>query len=251
MSRLFDLEARIAALADDFAAGLPARREALAAARASLAQGDASARASVAAEAHKLRGTARTFGHPELTSLAAEIEDGAATSSSSTLLDALDALLRAMDDVVASRPSAGEPAPAPVVTPRPEIESEPVAKPPARRTLVLDDDEGTRRLLSVCLRPATGFQTVAVATWAQAFEHLAAEPFDLVVTDWMMPDGDGLSFLRTLRASSVRNAQVPVVVLSAAAPRQPAAGEPGPVAWIQKPFVPRALVERLLAIVSG
>lgn len=127
----------------------------------------------------------------------------------------------------------------------------PRASRPRYRVLVLDDDDGTRRLLSVCLRPATGFDTVVVATWAQAFERLAAEPFDLLVTDWMMPDGDGLSFIRALRGSGVRNAAVPVVVLSAAARREPAAGEPAPADWIQKPFAPRVLVEKLLAVASS
>lgn len=64
------------------------------------------------------------------------------------------------------------------------------------RILVVDDEEQIRTLLGRILRRG-GYMNVSVASSsAEAFKLLAAEDFDLMLTDMRMPGGSGLELLR-------------------------------------------------------
>src|SRR5207245_9812574 len=57
-----------------------------------------------------------------------------------------------------------------------------------------------------------GFETVVTGTGDGGFALLNAEPFDLVVLDWMLPGRDGIETLKTIRA---RGTITPVLLLTA------------------------------------
>ncbi len=59
---------------------------------------------------------------------------------------------------------------------------------PARRVLVLDDDDAARRALAGMFA-AEGWQALAAATAAEAVRLAGAEPIDLLVCDWRLGDG--------------------------------------------------------------
>ena len=82
---------------------------------------------------------------------------------------------------------------------------------PEARLLVVDDEPNIRELLSTSLRFA-GFEVRAAADGRQALE--AAEEFqpDLAVLDVMLPDMDGFTVTRRLRAAG---RHFPVVFLTA------------------------------------
>jgi two-component system response regulator AtoC len=67
------------------------------------------------------------------------------------------------------------------------------------RILVVDDDETIRDLLRDMLT-ANGHEVETAADARAAAEALKAAEFELVVTDLMLPDGDGLEVLRMARA---------------------------------------------------
>ena len=64
--------------------------------------------------------------------------------------------------------------------------------------LVADDEESIRSLLQYFLSNA-GHQVVVVSSAREAFEAMARQPFDLVITDVLMPDGDGLDLITELK----------------------------------------------------
>jgi len=64
--------------------------------------------------------------------------------------------------------------------------------------LVADDEDSIRSLLKHFLANA-GHRVVIVGNARQACEVFAKEPFDLVITDVLMPDGDGLDLITELR----------------------------------------------------
>ena len=64
--------------------------------------------------------------------------------------------------------------------------------------LVADDEDSIRSLLEHFFRSG-GHAVVAVANAREACDALAKQPFDLVVTDVLMPDGDGLDLITELR----------------------------------------------------
>jgi DNA-binding NtrC family response regulator len=68
------------------------------------------------------------------------------------------------------------------------------------RILVIEDDESFRRMLSRTLQRA-GHQVVEAANGRQGVNLLSVETVDLVLTDIIMPDMEGLETIRLLRKS--------------------------------------------------
>jgi DNA-binding NtrC family response regulator len=64
--------------------------------------------------------------------------------------------------------------------------------------LVADDEDSIRSLLEHFLKNG-GHQVVVVGNAREACEAMARQPFDLVITDVLMPDGDGLDLITELR----------------------------------------------------
>jgi CheY-like chemotaxis protein len=103
-----------------------------------------------------------------------------------------------------------------------------------KRVLVLDDEEVVRQLIAEILIRA-GYAVEAVDVAAAALERLAAEPFDCVVTDLVMPGLSGLELLRRVREHDDR---LPVVVVTGQGTDENLARavELGATAVIVKPF---------------
>ena len=105
----------------------------------------------------------------------------------------------------------------------------------AARVWVIDDDRSVRFVLAQALRDA-GYAVLAFDGAAKALQALEDEPQpDLVFTDVRMPGMDGLAFLEALKA---RDAQLPVVVMSAYTDVASTAGafRGGAHEFLSKPF---------------
>jgi two-component system, OmpR family, copper resistance phosphate regulon response regulator CusR len=79
------------------------------------------------------------------------------------------------------------------------------------RILVVEDEGKTRESLAEGLR-LESWQVETAANGEAAVASLEAQPFDLVVLDWMLPDRDGIDVLRTVRQ---RGVHTPVLMLTA------------------------------------
>ncbi|MCE3552507.1 SpoIIE family protein phosphatase [Pseudonocardia sp. RS11V-5] len=112
------------------------------------------------------------------------------------------------------------------------------------RVLVADDNADMRDYLHRLL--ASRYAVEVVADGRAALEAVLADPPDLVVSDVMMPELDGMALLHALRADP-RTARVPVLLLSARA-GQEAAVEGlafGADDYLTKPFAARELLARV------
>lgn len=69
------------------------------------------------------------------------------------------------------------------------------------RILVVEDDAGVRRLLESLLREETDHTVLTAANGKEALALLEREPIQLIVTDWMMEEMDGLELIRRIRSS--------------------------------------------------
>ena len=67
------------------------------------------------------------------------------------------------------------------------------------RVLIADDDPVSRRLLQSYLQ-RWGHDVVATTNGAEAWQQIQGESFPLVVSDWMMPEMDGLQLVKEIRA---------------------------------------------------
>lgn len=78
------------------------------------------------------------------------------------------------------------------------------------RALIVDDKESGRRSLRAEMVDA-GFDVTVAGSAHEALETFAALDPSVIVTDFQMPDIDGLEFLRRIRTFS----EVPIVVITA------------------------------------
>src|SRR2546429_3202413 len=82
--------------------------------------------------------------------------------------------------------------------------------PDASTILLVDDEDSIQKLLTYPLE-REGFRVVPARDGEEALARFAAEPFDLVVLDVMLPKLDGLEVCRRLRSQS----SVPIIMLTA------------------------------------
>ena len=112
--------------------------------------------------------------------------------------------------------------------------------------LVVDDFSTMRRIVRNLLKEL-GFLNVDEAEdGAIAYGKLTGEPFDFVVTDWNMPNMDGLTLLQNIRATpSLKH--LPVLMITAEAKKENiiAAAQAGASGYIVKPFTAATLSEKL------
>jgi len=72
------------------------------------------------------------------------------------------------------------------------------SKPKIRRILVVDDEPAMRDLLNELLADS-GFKVSVASGGREAREYVHAEPVDLIITDLMMEEEEGIELIRSLR----------------------------------------------------
>jgi two-component system chemotaxis response regulator CheY len=115
--------------------------------------------------------------------------------------------------------------------------------------LVVDDFSTMRRIVRNLLKEL-GFTNVDEAEdGAVALQKLQGGGFDFVVTDWNMPNMDGLTLLQSVRADANLKA-LPVLMITAEAKKENiiAAAQAGASGYIVKPFTAATLNEKLTKI---
>jgi len=82
-----------------------------------------------------------------------------------------------------------------------------------------------------------------------ALAKLRAEPFDFVVSDWNMPNMNGIELLQAIRADA-RLKHLPVLMVTAEAKRDNIimAAKAGASGYVVKPFTAATLDEKLMKI---
>src|SRR5580704_13040766 len=78
----------------------------------------------------------------------------------------------------------------------------PVAQfPNSYKVLLVDDDDAVREMMTATLE-RKGFEVVAAHGVAAALQHIAAESFDVLITDLHMPNpGDGFTVITAMHHS--------------------------------------------------
>jgi two-component system chemotaxis response regulator CheY len=112
------------------------------------------------------------------------------------------------------------------------------------KILVVDDSRVMRSLVVRTLK-AAGYADLAEAnSGAQALEAVRASAFDFVLTDWNMPELDGLQFLKAARAEGIT---VPVGFVTSECTTQmiDLAMASGACFVVNKPFTPETLSQAL------
>lgn len=123
------------------------------------------------------------------------------------------------------------------------------ADPTKIKFLVVDDFSTMRRIVRNLLKEL-GFTNVDEAEdGVVALSKLQGGGFDFVVSDWNMPNMDGLTLLQTVRSdASLKN--LPFLMITAEAKKENiiAAAQAGASGYIVKPFTAATLNEKLVKI---
>lgn len=112
----------------------------------------------------------------------------------------------------------------------------------SKTILVVEDSGSFRMVIKVNLERA-GYQVIEAVNGLAACQLLDGRTIDLVVSDLNMPDMDGLSFVRHLRASPYQDRPVIMLTTVSQTEKQAEVQELGLSAWISKPFQPSQLID--------
>ncbi|NHC61858.1 chemotaxis response regulator CheY [Paenalcaligenes suwonensis] len=114
------------------------------------------------------------------------------------------------------------------------------------KILVVDDFPTMRRIIRNLLKDL-GYENVDEAEdGAMGLEKLRNGNFDFVVSDWNMPNLDGLEMLKQIRADA-NLSNMPVLMVTAEAKKENiiAAAQAGASGYVVKPFTAATLEEKL------
>ncbi|ARD59509.1 two-component system response regulator [Kosakonia radicincitans DSM 16656] len=114
------------------------------------------------------------------------------------------------------------------------------------RFLVVDDFSTMRRIVRNLLKDL-GFNNVEEAEdGLDAMNKLRAATFDFVISDWNMPNMDGLQLLTEIRNDAAFS-KMPVLMVTAEAKKENiiAAAQAGASGYVVKPFTAATLEEKL------
>ena len=120
-----------------------------------------------------------------------------------------------------------------------------------KRILVVEDDNSVRKLL-VRILTVEGYRTEQADSAAAALEIIRSDPPDLVITDLLMPDQDGLELIMKIRRSG---AALKIIAISAGGRIGPAtylelAQKLGADRAITKPFQPETLLRAVRELLA-
>jgi DNA-binding response OmpR family regulator len=114
--------------------------------------------------------------------------------------------------------------------------------------LIVDDETLLRKSLALIFNRA-GYLVTTAASPQETRQYLQAGAYDLVFLDLQMPEVDGLTLLREIRA---QHADMPVIILTAHATLASAveAVRLGACDYLLKPFKPNAILDRAREVLA-
>lgn len=113
----------------------------------------------------------------------------------------------------------------------------------SNKILIVDDSPSIRQMVEVTLKSA-GYDITAAVDGQNALDICQDSTFDFVLTDVNMPNMDGITLVKSLRAMSAFSATPIVVLTTEAGSDVKAQGkEAGATGWMVKPFDPAKLLQ--------
>jgi two-component system chemotaxis response regulator CheY len=123
---------------------------------------------------------------------------------------------------------------------------------PNLKILAVDDSPTMRRIIVNTLRRAGYTDVVEASDGKDALAKLKVDKINLVITDWNMPEMDGLTLVSTLRAMEEYK-ELPVLMVTTRSVKEDIvqALKAGVNNYIVKPFTPDTLKEKIELVLAG
>ena len=117
--------------------------------------------------------------------------------------------------------------------------------------ITVDDSSTMRRIIKNTLQKL-GFETILEAgNGVEALEVMSKNKVDMIVTDWNMPEMDGLTFVKAVRAKDEYK-DLPILMITTEAPKEDilTALRSGVNNYVVKPFTPETLQEKVFKLLD-
>jgi two-component system sensor histidine kinase/response regulator len=120
-------------------------------------------------------------------------------------------------------------------------------QPPRHGRVLLAEDNPVNIDLATMILEGAGYTVDVAEDGAQAIEAVRQQRYDVVLMDMQMPNVDGLTAAREIRAAERDGLRVPIIAMTANALKedQQRCFEAGMDDYFSKPFTPAALVEKV------
>ena len=120
-----------------------------------------------------------------------------------------------------------------------------------KRILVIDDEDGIREIIQICLEAAAGWEVLTAASGVEGIEKASDFQPDAILLDVMMPDMDGPTTFQALQRLPVTQ-HIPTILLTAKAKisEQQQFIDLGVTGLITKPFKAQDLVNQIREILD-
>jgi len=123
---------------------------------------------------------------------------------------------------------------------------------PNLKILAIDDSPTMRRIIVNTLKRA-GFENVSEASDGKdALAKLKTDKFDFIITDWNMPEMDGLTFVNSVR-SDPELQSLPILMVTTRSVKEDImqAIKAGVNNYIVKPFTPETIAEKINQVLAS
>ncbi|MDR0454443.1 MAG: response regulator [Deferribacteraceae bacterium] len=117
--------------------------------------------------------------------------------------------------------------------------------------ITVDDSSTMRRIIKNTLQKL-GFSNVLEAgNGIEALEQMSKSKIDIIITDWNMPEMDGLTYVKTVRAKD-QYKDTPILMITTEAAKDDilTALKSGVNNYVVKPFTPETLQEKVFKLLG-
>ncbi|MBB2485362.1 response regulator [Mitsuaria sp. WAJ17] len=119
----------------------------------------------------------------------------------------------------------------------------------AKTIMVVDDSASLRQVVGIALRGA-GYEVLEGCDGKDALNKLQGQKVHLIISDVNMPNMDGISFVKAVKAMPAYRFTPVIMLTTESAEGKKAEGQAaGAKAWVVKPFRPEVMLNAVQKLV--
>ena len=120
----------------------------------------------------------------------------------------------------------------------------------AKTVLTVDDSPSIRQMVSFTLKSA-GYEVIEAADGMDGLDKAKAKAVNLVLTDQNMPRMDGISLIKSLRATPQYKSTPILMLTTESSDSMKSQGRAaGATGWLVKPFDPQKVIEVVKKVIG-
>ena len=122
---------------------------------------------------------------------------------------------------------------------------------PSIKILIVDDSITIRRIITNALKTVGFTDTIEASNGKEALEKLPSGKVDFIITDWNMPEMNGLDFIKIVRSNPLYSSMPILMITTRGTEHDVVEALQAKVnSYIMKPFTPQELKEKIEGILK-